>query len=185
MALVIAHFAFGLETAVLSFKETQIDTLQRVILSAIVPFGITAVLSDVCITIALCVLLHGIRSPITETNVLVNTLIVYAINRCLLTAIVTVAEVIIFTINPNSMWYIALDFVMGKLYANSFLASLNSRNSLRRHEFQVHSRNDGMIVRLNATNLSSINGSNSAGVKTIPDSDLGFHEMDNLGRDEA
>lgn len=58
------------------------------------------------------------------------------------------------------------------VYANSLLASLNSRNSLRRHNLQVHSRNDGMSVRVNAINLSSIEGDNSTGAKTIPDSDL-------------
>lgn len=74
-------------------------------LYAATPFAITAVLSDVCITIALCVLLHGNRSSVVQwvlilhywyswdcyqprTNALVNTLIVYAINRCLLTSYV-------------------------------------------------------------------------------------------------
>jgi len=63
------------------------------------------------------------------------------------------------------------------VYANSFLASLNSRNSLRRHDFQVHSRNDGTSVRFNAINLSSIECDSHAGVKTIPDNDLGLLEV--------
>lgn len=41
-------------------------------------------------------------------------------------------EVILqFAISPNSLWFIAIDFVIGKLYANSLLATLNTRNALR------------------------------------------------------
>ncbi|KIK63130.1 hypothetical protein GYMLUDRAFT_163834, partial [Collybiopsis luxurians FD-317 M1] len=37
---------------------------------------------------------------------------------------------------PNSTYTFAFDFVIGKLYANSLLASLNSRKSLRRRDFK-------------------------------------------------
>ena len=36
-----------------------------------------------------------------------------------------------FAVFPNSLWYLSLDFVIGKLYANSLLATLNTRYSIR------------------------------------------------------
>ncbi|KAG6809712.1 hypothetical protein H0H93_015566, partial [Arthromyces matolae] len=45
--------------------------------------------------------------------------------------IVAVAEVIVFYVFPDSFWFWALDFVIGKLFANSLLATLNSRKTLR------------------------------------------------------
>ncbi|OAX36712.1 hypothetical protein K503DRAFT_281959 [Rhizopogon vinicolor AM-OR11-026] len=200
MLVIIAHFAFGMETVVLMFGNTAFDTLQQFTLIASTPFAITNVLSDICVAVPLCVLLRGKRSPITGTKVLINTLIVYAINRCLLTSVVSVAEVITFAISPTSLWFIGIDFVIGKLYANSFLASLNSRSSLR--ERGIHNRNGTTSVSINAINLSDLvpssegnsgastqdkksNVSGGARVKTIPDDDLGLPEMGNFGRGEV
>lgn len=44
---------------------------------------------------------------------------------------VAVGEVIAFSASPNTLWFLAVDFVIGKLYANSLLATLNSRQSLK------------------------------------------------------
>ncbi|OAX32253.1 hypothetical protein K503DRAFT_870249 [Rhizopogon vinicolor AM-OR11-026] len=112
---------------------------------------------------------------------------------------VAVAEGITFAISPSNLWFFGIDFVIGKLYANSFLASLNSRSSLRERSLR---RNDTTSVRINAINLSDLvpssEGNSSAGaqdtkynvsggarVKTIPDDDLGLPEMGNFGRGEA
>ncbi|KAH7882565.1 hypothetical protein F5I97DRAFT_275141 [Phlebopus sp. FC_14] len=129
--LVLTHFGFGIETVVLMFIKRQFNALPQITFYAATPFALTAVLSDICIATGLCVLLYGNRGPFLRTNRVVNTLIVYAINRCLLTSIVAVIEVIVFAVSPHSLWFLAIDFVIGKLYANSFLASLNSRSSLR------------------------------------------------------
>ena len=57
-------------------------------LVAAVPFGVTAVLSDIFIAIALCVLLGSNRSAFEDTNNVINKLIIFAINRCILTSCV-------------------------------------------------------------------------------------------------
>lgn len=137
--MVVAHFGFGIETVVFMFMKEQFKSLSQITYYAATPFAVTAVLSDIFIAVALCILLYGKRSPFFQTNVLVDTLIVYAINRCLLTSLVAIIEVIVFAILPHSLWFLGIDFVIGKLYANSFLASLNSRGSLRDRDLQ---RND-------------------------------------------
>ena len=52
------------------------------------PFGVLAILSDILIAAALCLLLANNRSEFDDTNTVVNRLIVYAINRCVLTSYV-------------------------------------------------------------------------------------------------
>lgn len=199
MVFVVAHFAFGLETVILMFIKKDFSALSQITLYAATPFAITAVLSDVLIAASLCVLLHGNRSPIIETNALVNTLIVYAINRCLLTSVVAVAEVIAFSINPGSLWFIAIDFVIGKLYANSLLASLNSRSALRGRN---HTHDEGTSFRVNTINLTGLQSSSDrdstggtqskttastisaparARVKPVPGGDIDQLETGNLG----
>jgi hypothetical protein len=80
---------------------------------------------------------------------------IYAINRCVLTAAVAIAETIAFKIVPNTYYSFAIDFTIGKracalsisqnhpfmmkrhitphniVYTNSLLATLNCRESLR------------------------------------------------------
>lgn len=194
MLLVFAHFAFGLETVILMFIKKEFTALSQITLYAATPFAITAVLSDVFIAASLCILLHGNRSPVVETNTLVNTLIIYAINRCLLTSLVAVAEVIAFAILPDSLWFIAIDFVIGKLYANSLLATLNSRSALRGRN---HTHDDGTSFRVNTINLSGLQSSSDrdstgdtqsktitstrARVKSVPSGDVIQLETGNLG----
>lgn len=114
-----------------------------------------------------------------------------------------------FSINPSSLWFIAIDFVIGKrelqiyaslmtqvftctVYANSLLASLNSRSALRGRSLRSH--NEGTSIRINAIDLSGLGSSSegnnsadiqskssnaprSAHVKITPDGDLGRLEV--------
>ncbi|KAJ2919649.1 hypothetical protein MD484_g812, partial [Candolleomyces efflorescens] len=129
--LVFAHFVFGVLTVAYCFIKRDFSRLSEFTLFAATPFAATAVLADVLIAGSLCILLHGSRTGFRRTDALVTTLIVYAVNRCLLTATAAVVEVIVFSLRSYALWYLAIDFVIGKLYANSFLASLNSRQALQ------------------------------------------------------
>ncbi|KAM6490737.1 hypothetical protein JOM56_014080 [Amanita muscaria] len=168
--LIVAHFAFGIETASLLFIKKQLSRLSEIILIAPLPLAVFAVLSDVAIAAGLCVLLHGNRSTFTHTNALITTLIGYAINRCLLTSIVAIIEVIVLLVSPRSFWFLALDFTAGKresfdytidalltpsskVWANSMLASLNNRRALRRGSM-MHSMNAIAISPLQFSRFS-------------------------------
>lgn len=135
----IADEGFGLETVVLMFIKKQLSSLAQLTYYAVTPFGAALVVSDIFIAVALCFFLRE-NSSLTifpRTKQLINILIIYAINRCLLTSLVAIAEVVLWWVNPENSWFMAVDFTIGKLYANSLLASLNSRNFVRR------SRNSG------------------------------------------
>ncbi|KDR73004.1 hypothetical protein GALMADRAFT_212967 [Galerina marginata CBS 339.88] len=127
---VIAHLAFGMETVVLMFIKKELSKLSELDLYPALQFAILCVLSDLLIAGTLIYLLRGHRSGIRKTDNLVATLIVYAVNRFLLTSIVEIAELIAALVLPRSLWFIGIDFIIGKLYANSLLASLNSRAGL-------------------------------------------------------
>ncbi|KJA15314.1 hypothetical protein HYPSUDRAFT_72104 [Hypholoma sublateritium FD-334 SS-4] len=120
---VLAHFG--------RFEKKQFVLLKEVSLTSVVPFGITTVISDILIAAALCVLLASNRSSFADTNSVINKLIIFAVNRCILTCAAAIAETIVFSVLPNSFYTLALDFVIGKLYANSLLAVLNARADLR------------------------------------------------------
>ncbi|TFK59931.1 hypothetical protein BDN72DRAFT_905413 [Pluteus cervinus] len=136
---VVGHLCFGVETIIFFFIKKQFSRLHEITNVAAMPFAIFAVLSDITIAGALCILLHGNRTQFKKTNALLNTLIIYAINRCLLTSVVAIVEVIVFCISPNSLWFIAIDFVIGKLYANSLLATLNTRRAIQNSTSAINS----------------------------------------------
>ncbi|TFK37299.1 hypothetical protein BDQ12DRAFT_216821 [Crucibulum laeve] len=165
---ILAHFCFGIETVVFLFIKKELKKLPEITLFAAMPFALVAVLSDIFIALALCILLHGSRTGFRRTNAVVTTLMIYAINRCLLTSVVAVAEVIVFAIAPDSLWFLAIDFVIGKLYANSLLATLNSRQSIR----------VGVGSSVNTVHLSDIDFEGSGNNSTVPKVDSRGHILD-------
>ncbi|KAF9565216.1 hypothetical protein CPC08DRAFT_201191 [Agrocybe pediades] len=128
---VVAHFVTGINTAVHLFQKKEFSQLKEVSLSAVVPFGASTILSDILVAASLCFLLDNNRSQFDDTNSVINRLIIFAINRCILTTAVAVVETIVFAVLPNTFYSFAIDFVIGKLYANSLLAVLNARANLR------------------------------------------------------
>ncbi|KAI6097643.1 hypothetical protein EV401DRAFT_1895472 [Pisolithus croceorrhizus] len=90
------------------------------------------VLAETLITISLCILLYDRRSgsALSRTKRILNTLIIYAVNRCLLILLFAITALIM-VVEGQDTWSMGLSFVVGRLYANSFLASLNSREHLR------------------------------------------------------
>ncbi|KAL4066389.1 hypothetical protein V8B97DRAFT_1012646 [Scleroderma yunnanense] len=74
---------------------------------------------------------HSAPLPNLRAKRLIDTLVIYVIDRCLLTSLVTIAEVIVSLIDSNTSWYMAIDFILGepenqpdKLWSTSTLSSL-------------------------------------------------------------
>ncbi|KAI6156414.1 hypothetical protein EDD17DRAFT_1626353 [Pisolithus thermaeus] len=90
------------------------------------------VLADILIAVSLCTLFYnnGSCSVFPRTKRLLNTLIIYTVNRCLLTLLVTIAQLVA-SATHQYVWTVTLDFIIHGLYANSFLASLNARQYLQ------------------------------------------------------
>ncbi|KIK22907.1 hypothetical protein PISMIDRAFT_11279 [Pisolithus microcarpus 441] len=121
-------------SAVAILVNNALDSASETKFYTSTPATFAVVLAEVLITVSLCILLYdsGSCSPFPRTKRLLKALIVYAVNRCLLTLIVTVAEVIVVAdANCPVSLTMALEFIVGKLYANSLLASLNVREHLR------------------------------------------------------
>jgi len=129
--IVLAHVVFGLMTMSEMFIKHRLSRLSEITLFPVTPFGVAAVGSDIVIAAALCYYLHNVRTGVRSTEHLIDTLMIYAVERCLLTSLFAIVEIICFSALPGTLIYLAIDFFMGKLYANSLLATLNSRTSLR------------------------------------------------------
>ncbi|KAH9903059.1 hypothetical protein C8Q73DRAFT_33699 [Cubamyces lactineus] len=131
--LVLAHVGLGAEATVKvvkSFQSTSLDSLSWLAYPAALPYTLLAVLSDAFIAGTLIQLSRG-RTPDLDSprlHTLAMETVTFAVNRCVLVTVAALIRLIVFTVVPWTAWFIAADFIMGKLYANSFMACLNARS---------------------------------------------------------
>ncbi|KAI1786831.1 hypothetical protein LXA43DRAFT_752757 [Ganoderma leucocontextum] len=90
----------------------------------------TAASLDVFITVALCYYLRRGRSPFGSMDRIVDAITLYTIENGMLTCVTTIASLICWLTMPTNLIFLGLHFAISKLYANSFLATLNARRSL-------------------------------------------------------
>ncbi|KAI6021747.1 hypothetical protein BKA83DRAFT_4286931 [Pisolithus microcarpus] len=132
MLLTLAGTGCGTATAILKFLNTETSLSMQISLHIGTPALAIYMLAEIMIAVSLCTLLYdgSSRSSFPRTKRLLNTLIIYAVNRCLLAVLVTIAELVT-EVNNQAAWTITLDFICQGVYSNSLLASLNTREYLR------------------------------------------------------
>ncbi|KAJ7048468.1 hypothetical protein C8F01DRAFT_1379893 [Mycena amicta] len=97
----------------------------------LVPWVINLV-NDNTITISLVVLLLMSRKRgFDNTTALVDKLITWTIETGMITSIFSILNLALYQQNPNNFIWVGIQFVKARLFANSLLASLNSRQALR------------------------------------------------------
>ncbi|KAG1735193.1 hypothetical protein EDB19DRAFT_1112853 [Suillus lakei] len=89
------------------------------------------VATDISIAAALCFYLQKMRSSHSTADSMINTLIIYAVNTGLLTSTISLSTLVLFNVMPTNFVFICMYFVLSKLYAISFLATLNTRKIIR------------------------------------------------------
>ncbi|KAI0299964.1 hypothetical protein BC826DRAFT_720340 [Russula brevipes] len=88
---------------------------------------------DVVIAGAMCYFLQMSRTGFGEMDHVIDVIMVYTVNNGALTCITTVVSLICWLTMPANLVFLGLHFAISKLYANSLLGTLNSRQSLRHH----------------------------------------------------
>jgi len=96
-------------------------------------------LIDVLITSLMCYYLKKSHKTDSSLNYVLDTLMLYAFENGSLTCAGTCISLICWLTMPNNLIFMGLHFVISKLYANSFLATLNTRKHLQAsgHRSQV------------------------------------------------
>ncbi|KAF7326906.1 hypothetical protein MVEN_02584500 [Mycena venus] len=116
------------------FKIWNPANLKSIVDVGLVPLYCIRVVSDAITAVVLCAVLHEASSRLTTftgSKRVVKTLMVYAMNRFILTTIVVIIQTIVLLIKPDSIWAMVLDAITVHLYVNSLLATLNARQKLR------------------------------------------------------
>ncbi|PPQ73077.1 hypothetical protein CVT26_014643 [Gymnopilus dilepis] len=108
-------------------STTRTDVLQ----------GAASLSCDIVITLSLLFTLNDRKTEAKKwstkhpASILLNTLMVIAINRGVATAIFSAVNIILFLSMPNTFWFFLGLIPSSKLYMNSAMGTLNSRQYLR------------------------------------------------------
>ncbi|KAI0065815.1 hypothetical protein BV25DRAFT_1897903 [Artomyces pyxidatus] len=88
---------------------------------------------DVLIAFAMCFYLQTSRTGFGKMDHIIDLIMIYTFNNGALTCITTIISMICWLTMRQNLVFMALHFAISKLYANSLLATLNTRRSLRGH----------------------------------------------------
>jgi len=173
--LAIGAFGLGIYTTVHLFQNPALDSISTrgfLIVSGLVQ-GLAA-LNDIVITGALSYYLHNKRSSLPSSDKLIDTLILYAVSRGVLTAIAQIMFLVLNVALPNHQFWLPFHMAVGKLYVNSVLATLNVRQSLTQSEIMLGpelGRNGEMDeqdqMRTKPITFAIVRGTNSASTTTV------------------
>jgi len=88
--------------------------------------------ADVATVTSICGFLYRKRSGIRSTRSIAHKIMLYTINTTGLTCLATVICLITYATMPTNLIFLAIYFVLPKLYLNSILSLLNFRKKLRK-----------------------------------------------------
>jgi hypothetical protein len=91
----------------------------------------TGAFTDVLTAVTLCWCLQKYKTGQRQSDSLVHSLSIYAVNTGVVTSAFSLATLLIYNRMPNNFIFLGVYFVLSHLYAISFVATLNSRRSVK------------------------------------------------------
>ncbi|KAK7693168.1 hypothetical protein QCA50_002734 [Cerrena zonata] len=143
--MLLLRISFGLATSALTYRLGTWSVFRAKVgplFTLSTGLGLSAAV-DLLIALTLMYYLRRGRSGFKETDHLIHSLIAYAVNTGAITMLVSITIVLTFVFLKESLLFAGLVQLSSKLYANSFLGTLNARQILRKK-----------INTLNSTELS-------------------------------
>jgi len=130
VALTLSEFGLAIAYTVKCFEHPFLAIIPNLKMLASFSLG-AGVLTDVFTACALCFFLRKFRTGHKRSDSLVNTLTIYAVNTGALTAAISLLTLIFYDLRPRNLQFMGFYFVLSKLYAISFLCTLNTRRIIR------------------------------------------------------
>ncbi|KAJ7123250.1 hypothetical protein C8R43DRAFT_1031968 [Mycena crocata] len=150
VALTLAELGLATAYTVKCFQSPFLTTIPNLKLLASLSLG-AGVLTDVFTASALCVFLRKFRTGHKRSDTLVNTLTIYAVNTGAFTAAISLLTLIFYDLHPDNFQFLAFYFILSKLYAISFLCTLNTRKIIRGKGTE---REDGPTTGASGANMN-------------------------------
>ncbi|KIK68371.1 hypothetical protein GYMLUDRAFT_35775 [Collybiopsis luxurians FD-317 M1] len=130
VSLSLAHLACSIVFTVQAFQLPTVSSVAglKVIGTAALAIGAA---SDIFTAAILCYFLRKLRTGQKHSDSIVANLMIYAVGTGGVTSVVSISCLILFNLMPSNLVFIAVYFVLSKVYAISFMATLNTRRAVR------------------------------------------------------
>ncbi|KAF9046170.1 hypothetical protein BJ165DRAFT_1527303 [Panaeolus papilionaceus] len=128
--LILGQLGVAVLYSIRSFQLNKLVLASQLRLVASLALG-TGLVTDFAIAAALCYFLRNLRTGYRKSDTLVNTLTIYAVNTGALTGALSLLTLILYNARPETFFWMASYFSLGKLYAISFICTLNTRKVIR------------------------------------------------------
>lgn len=126
------QFGFGVAVDVLLFTNPALTSVHQPTVQALYSVQLaTAMACDVIISIALVHFLNRSRSGFNSTESIIDRLVIYSVNVGLVTSAMSICTFVTFHTLLTSTMFTLFTEVISKIYVNSLLVTLNSRNSIK------------------------------------------------------
>ncbi|KAJ2924094.1 hypothetical protein H1R20_g4079, partial [Candolleomyces eurysporus] len=138
----------------------QLDLL-RTLKRTVIVWLAGSFICDVLISITMVIILTKARGATAYTgskNVL-NALIVHTIENGMVTTACALVDLICYLLFPDNLFYVCFEYLLGRLYANVLLATLNGRQRMRavsNSEHELSARSSGKTSQTNQVQLSNL-----------------------------
>ncbi|KAJ3553804.1 hypothetical protein NM688_g3422 [Phlebia brevispora] len=125
---------------------------------------------DFLIALSLLWFLKRSRTGFTSMDLIIDMIMVYTVENGLLTSMCTVASFVCWLTMPRNFIFLGLHFCISKLYANSFLATLNARAHIKERSTSSREQHNSyhMPTILSAKSIRRDKSSQSRTDQVIP-----------------
>ncbi|GJF00993.1 hypothetical protein PsYK624_172970 [Phanerochaete sordida] len=129
-AFVVAHLVLNLIFAAKAFEDTDLTTVFTQLKAVGSACLGVATAADVGIAGAVLWYLGRSRTGFRRSDDMITRLMLLTVSTGALTTVFVLADLVAFVAAPKTLWSVAFNFLLPKLYINTFLTTLNIRGTL-------------------------------------------------------
>ncbi|KAH9950884.1 hypothetical protein B0H21DRAFT_406834 [Amylocystis lapponica] len=123
--------ALAYVAAIKSLGANRLWTTDEDIRWIAITADVTTSVLDLVIACTICLQLYLNRTGFGRTEKMITLLSLYTINSGLMTTFVSLGDMIAYLVAPNTLTFEIFNVTVSKAYANTLLATLNTRQSIR------------------------------------------------------
>ncbi|OSD07715.1 hypothetical protein PYCCODRAFT_342690 [Trametes coccinea BRFM310] len=150
--LTLGNFSTNLAYAIQTFQYDDLFSAEKTLRNHGIGGLCVSVVTESMLSLSLAYYLNAQRTGLRKSNDMITKLIALTVTTGMLTTVFNVADLIAYIARPSDLYVLCFNFMLGKLYANALLTSLNSR------EYILHTGDQPTFNVFDTTEGSTIDG---------------------------
>ncbi|KAF8627260.1 hypothetical protein AX15_004452 [Amanita polypyramis BW_CC] len=130
IAVLMAGYATGIILVVKLYSVTSFLQLDQFRWAIYLSFAMPT-FNDFLLSAGICHVLSLRRTVFAETRSRIWIIMCYVVISGVLTSVCSLIALVMYCVMPNNLIFLGIEFLLTKLYVNSYLALLNARKSVR------------------------------------------------------